>query len=185
LAPVKSNLGAGGGTTFFSSPQPVKNCATISAEDCLKVLDKIGNVMYSVPCDMYEVDESSGMNIDLKKGLHSLNSKQILSMLRYSNYDNTSITRESVAVDFTKVIFQKMTTPSYYTNAARLFKELIISFETDFTEKDFNNYLDLIFDIPKFQMRTVTYPGTIRVLDDRNLFLPNITSAVSMYSEFK
>lgn len=159
--------------------------AVIGMKDCIKALDKLGDITYNVPCNMNYVDESQNLEINITKGVQTLSAEQIVSMLRYNSFDNSIYTRESVMVEFAQSLFKKLTSQSYLSKSISLFKEMITYFETEFDITDFAENMDLIFSYPEFTSETVTYPGYEKESSEKTVFVADIQRAVSMYADYK
>ena len=159
--------------------------AVIGMKDCIKALDKLGDITYNVPCNMNYVDESQNLEINLTKGVQTLSAEQVVSMLRYNSFDSSVYTRESVMVEFAQSLFKKLTSKAYLSQSISLFKELVTYFETEFDVTDFAENMDLIFSYPEFSSNTVTYPGYEKEVSGKTVFVAEIQRAVSMYADYK
>ena len=164
----------------------VEHLAVISVEDCVKAMKKVGNVTYNVPCDMYYVDPSQKLEINLRQGEQELTPKQAVNMLRFKNYPGaTGYTREKTMVEFSKVLFEKLTAPSYIGTAASLFGDTLGYFETNFKLSDFTDHIDLIYSYPNYKTKVITYPGYTKDLYGEEVFVPSISEAISTYADYK
>ncbi len=164
----------------------VEHLAVISVEDCVKALKKVGNITYDVPYDMYYVDSTQNLEINLKSGLQELTPKQTVSMLRFKDYPPASnYTRERLMVDFSQSLMHKLTSPAYIGTAVSLFSDTLGYFETNFTLDDFKEHMDLLFSFQSYKTRTITYPGYTKDLYGEEVFVPSIGEAISTYEEYK
>lgn len=57
---------------------PIDYYAVITVDNFKEVIDKLGGITYYVETDMYYVDESLGLYIDLRRGSKSLTEKRRL-----------------------------------------------------------------------------------------------------------
>lgn len=62
---------------------PIDYMAVINFDGFRKLVDGLGGLRIDVDMDMRYVDEEDGTNINLKKGLQSLNGKETLDFVRY------------------------------------------------------------------------------------------------------
>ena len=128
---------------------PIDYYAVITVDDFKDVIDELGGITYYVETDMYYVDESLGLNINLRRGSQKLNGKKALDMLRYCAYSDGDVSRRQCAVNFLKELFKKLIVQSNYADAAILYVKYAEYFETNFTVDDLGSHVDLIFSYPK------------------------------------
>ena len=164
----------------------VEHLAVIGVEDCVKAMKEIGDITYTVPCDMFYEDPAQNYKIELTEGEQKLTPKQAVDMIRYNSYPaDSKYTRETVLLDFTQALFSKLTSPAYFGTAVSLFTKSLELFETEFTVDDFTDHLDLIFSYQNYKVKTIKYPGYIRELDDKTVFIPSMKEALTTYGEYK
>lgn len=164
----------------------VEHLAVISVEDCVKAMKKVGNITYDVPCDMYYVDKTQKLEIDLKAGLQELTPKQAVNMIRFKDYPSGSnYTREKLMVEFSQSLMYKLTSPAYIGTAVSMFTDALGYFESNFTVKDFTEHMDLIFSYPNYNVKVITYPGYTKESYGEEVFIPSIGEAISAYEEYK
>lgn len=160
--------------------------AVTSVEQIANVVDELGTVTYTVPCDMEYTDEISGLNISLTAGANKLTGKDAAGLLAFDSYTNAGLSREKTAISFLKAIAQKMTGASYLTKAASIALNLQEYVYTNFTIEDLENNLELIFKYGEFTVNTVEYPGSYYYSEDGiKYFNPNISGAITALSKVK
>lgn len=160
--------------------------SVIGVDEMTNVFKKLGKVTFDVPCNMQQKDEANKIDVDLKAGVQNLSADMVVDLLRFNNYDEDFIyTRESVHVDFAQAMFEKFTSASYYKKATKLYKDVFSCFESNFSEKEFNNHIDLIFSYREYQSLVVTYPGYESEENGKLVFVPSTGEAISAYEDFK
>ncbi len=153
--------------------------ALTSIEQLADVVDAMGSITYTVPCDMEYTDEISGLTISLQAGAQTLTGKDVCGLLAFNSYENSSLSREKTTMAFLKALAQKMTNVTYMNKAAKIFADANKYVATNFTADDLTKNLDLIFSYGSFEIKTVDYPGSYYYRDGERLFNPNISSAIT------
>ncbi len=159
--------------------------ATVSTESIKDTIDAIGTITYYVPEDMQYSDPVQELEIDLKKGTHTIDGEKAVQLLRYVGYKNGNVGRMNTAIEFAKAILAKFTNITYLNKASEIYTAVDEYIETNFTLDDLLNNLDLIFAYSKFETITVTYPGSNRVYDGITYFEPSIASAMKIFNSYK
>ncbi len=164
----------------------VEYVSVAGVEDTAKILKKFGNVMYDVPCNMEYKNEEIKLDVNIQAGLQNLTPAQVHDMLRFDEYSADFIyTRESVLVDFTQVLFEKLTAPAYFSKAEEMYKSIHSMLETNFDVADFKDNIDLFFSFSKYRTVVVTYPGYEKEEFGEILFVPTTSEALGSYEEYK
>ncbi len=164
----------------------VEYVSDAGVEDTAKILKKFGNVMYDVPCNMQAENEEIKLKVNINAGLQNLTPAQVHNMLRFDEYSADYIyTRESVLVDFTKVMLEKLTAPAYFSKAEEMYKSIHSMLETNFDLAAFKDNKDLFFSFSKYRTVVVTYPGYEKEEFGEVLFVPTTSEAISAYEEYK
>ena len=159
--------------------------AVTSIEQIANVVDVLGAMTYTVPCDMDYTDEISGLTISLDAGANKLSGKDVMGLLSFDRYVNPALSREKTSVAFLKALAQKMTSAKYVTKAPTILADLQDYVYTNFTLEDLEHNIDLIFKYSDFTVNTVEYPGSYYYTDGVELFNPNISGAITNMSKFK
>lgn len=153
--------------------------ALTSIEQLANAVDAMGNITYTVPCDMDYTDEISGLTISLKAGAQTLTGTDVCGLLSYNSYTNATLSREKTMLSFLRALAQKMTNPTYFDKAATIFANTSKYVATDFTAEDLARNLDLIFAYSQFEVSTIEYPGSYYFRDGERVFNPNISAAIT------
>lgn len=159
--------------------------AVTSIEQIANVVDAMGTITYTVPCDMQYTDEISGLTISLTAGAHTLGGKDVAGLLAFDSYTNANLSREKTTMSFLKALAQKMTNVTYLNKAAGIFANASKYVHTNFTAGDLTKNLDLIFKYNEYTVNTVEYPGSYYYRDGEQYFNPNLSAAITTMSKYK
>nr|MBQ4317617.1 LCP family protein [Clostridia bacterium] len=124
--------------------------AAMSLSDFGAIIDSVGGITYNVPCDMHYEDASQGLIISLERGLTNLSGEKALQMLRFDGYEDGVTTRASVMSGFAKSLLDKLTGAEFLSQALSFYQLWKAGIETNFTEKDLTDHIDIIFAYPSF-----------------------------------
>lgn len=146
--------------------------AIVNVGNLPDVIDVFGEIEYNVPCDMYYSDESQDLLINLKKGYQKLNGEQVMQLLRYNAYGDSTYSRMSVVSDFAYTFLDKMINVKYKDDATlgAAYESLISLVDTNFTATDLIGSLDLIFNFHYYTHVTLNYPGKLITTTDGNYY---------------
>ncbi len=164
---------------------PVDYYVMVTMSNLAGLIDDLGGVTYFVETDMYYVDESIGLEINLRRGSQKLNGDKAVKMLRYWSYEDGDASRRKCAVSFLKELFKTVMTKIDYVDAVIAYAEYAKYFETNFTIGELGDNVDLIFSYNKMTIRDFTYPGTTVGEGDEAYFSANIAKAIEYFSQFK
>lgn len=159
--------------------------AVTSIEQVANVVDAMGKITYTVPCDMQYTDEISGLNISLAAGAHTLGGKDVAGLLAFDAYTNPALSREKTMLSFLQTLAQKMTNITYLNKAAGIFANVSRYVYTNFTSADLAANLDLIFKYGEYAVNTVEYPGSYYYREGVRYFNPNLPAAITTMSKYK
>ncbi len=159
--------------------------AVTSIEQVANVVDAMGSVSYTVPCDMQYTDEISGLTISLAAGAHTLKGKDVAGLLAFDGYTNPALSREKTMLSFLKALAQKMTNVTYLNKAASIFASASKYVHTNFKANDLTKNLDLIFKYGEYTVNTVEYPGSYYYREGVKYFNPNLPAAITTMSKYK
>lgn len=153
--------------------------ALTSIEQLAGAVDAMGNITFTVPCDMEYTDEASGLTISLDAGVQTLTGNDVCGLLAYNSYTNATLSREKTTMSFLRALAQKMTNPTYLPKAATIFADASKYVATNFTAEDLTKQLDLIFAYSQFEVGSVDYPGSYYFRDGERVFIPNFSAAIT------
>ncbi len=159
--------------------------AAVSVGGMADIIDAVGGITYTVPVDMFYTDESQELEIALSKGNQKLNGEDAVNMLRYCSYTTGDVSRRQLLVQFAKAMFKKLATKDNLAGAAGLYTSLATHVETNFTLTDLTRHLEIIFAYPDFTSVELTYPGSLRNDPDGSYFEPDISSAITLYKDYR
>ena len=77
-------------------------------ENAARALDRIGEITYTVQCDMSYTDEERGIDINIKAGSQKLDGKKAVEMLRFDNYKALGTSRGETAMGYLKRFVNKI-----------------------------------------------------------------------------
>ena len=165
---------------------PIDYYALTSVQLIADVVDAMGEVTYTVPCNMHYEDETTGFKISLSSGPQSINGKKALQLLSYNSYGESSgLTREKVAMDFLQALAAKMTNVANINKASEVFASITKNVYTNITADDLADNLDLIFAYSRFTIVSLEFPGSYFRKDDTRYFNPYINLAISKMEAYK
>ncbi len=77
-------------------------------ESAANALDRIGEITYTVQCDMHYSDAERGIEINIKAGSQKLDGKKTVEMLRYDDYKALGTSRSETALGYLKRFVNKV-----------------------------------------------------------------------------
>ena len=77
-------------------------------ESAANALDRIGEITYTVQCDMHYSDSERGIDINIKAGSQKLDGKKAVEMLRFDEYDVLGTSRCATAIGYLKRFVNKI-----------------------------------------------------------------------------
>lgn len=77
-------------------------------ENAVRALDLIGDITYTVQCDMIYTDSERGIDINIKAGSQKLDGKKAVEMLRFDNYKALGTSRGTTATGYLKRFVNKI-----------------------------------------------------------------------------
>lgn len=158
--------------------------AAMDVGSLAECIDQLGGISYYVPENMSYSDPEQSLEIELKQGTQTIDGNKAMQLLRYVG-EGGEYSRMKTAVDFLQKIIAKYTNITYLSKAPELYKTLSRYVTTDFTADDLLDNLDLIFAYTKFETVTLTYPGSEKTYDGVSYFDPSISSALTMFEDYK
>lgn len=166
----------------------------VNITDMPDILDSIGDVTYTVPYDIYDVDgeysstpaaDSDGAAI-LAAGKQAVESSAIVPLLLFEDYPKGTAERLSFDAGFFKQLVSIVTEPDKKSGASDFYNSIKNNLDTDFTIADLAKNIDLIFSYEQFTTETLTYPGSYaKDADGNQTFVPDTGGAVEMLADYK
>lgn len=164
---------------------PVDYYLTISVENFIKAIDKLGGITYNVKQDISYVDEATGEVTNIRRGSQLLKGKKAAALLCFDGYDDGDVSRRNCAVEFLRELFKKVMVKEKYADAIVLYNKYSQYFETDFKIKDVEKNIDLIYSYSKMNIQTYTYPGITSGEGDEAYFSANVPKATEFFGKYK
>lgn len=159
--------------------------AITSIPNMAKLVDSIEGLNLNVPQKMSYSDPLQNLTIELNAGEQTLYGAKTLQLLRFNNYTTEGCSRESTAVNVVKAMLSKLTSASYYNQAGSLMSRMLAYVDTNFTDTDLADNLELIFAYSDFVTVDYEYPGSAVELDGTTYFEPSSQSARNFFFEYK
>lgn len=80
----------------------------LTPENAAAALDQIGEITYTVQCDMSYQEAERGIDINIKAGSQKLNGERAVDMLRFDNYKSFGASRSETAIGYLKRFVNKI-----------------------------------------------------------------------------
>lgn len=137
----------------------IDNYIVINNEGVRKLVDAIGGVPVYIEKDMYYNDYAGDLHINLSKGLHVLNGKEVEGFLRYRKDGLGDIGRTSRQQWFLKALMEKLQTPEAITKIPEALKIANAYVKTDLSLYQLSQYAALARGINLDSIEVATLPG--------------------------
>lgn len=143
----------------------IKYTAIINFQGFVDVVDALGGLEVNVDMDMRYTDTADGTNIDLKKGLQTLNGQQTLDFVRYrKSNDGTNMSsdfernqRESQVLG---LITDKMKSLSGFTKLGDVIEAVGNNFTIDMPTKEMENMMKTYFGMSSSNVTFMPLEGS-------------------------
>ena len=157
----------------------------IDVADLAPLVDIFDGVDFYVLEDMSYSDPSQNLTIDLKKGKQHLSGKAAEQLLRFTDYKDSSNSREKTACDFILTLANKISDISYIEKAVSIFTAFDEYITTNYTLEDLADNLDVMAHYQVFEKVTHVYPGKYITVGKNEYFDPDIKDAISEYTKYR
>lgn len=137
----------------------VDNYVVVNNEGVRKLVDAIGGVPIYIEKDMYYNDYSGNLHINLSKGVHVLNGRDVEGYLRYRHDGLGDIGRTSRQQWFLKALMEKLQTPEAITKIPEALKIANAYVKTDMNLYQMSQYAALARGIDLESIEVATLPG--------------------------
>lgn len=137
----------------------VDNYIVVNNEGVRKLIDAIGGVPVYIEKNMYYNDNSGNLHINLSKGLHVLNGRDVEGYLRYRKDGLGDIGRTSRQQWFLKALMEKLQTPDAITKIPEALKIANAYVKTDMNLYEMSQYAALARGIDLESIEVSTLPG--------------------------
>ncbi len=125
-----------------------------------KLVDAIGGIPLYIEKDMYYNDNSGGLHINLSKGLHVLNGRDVEGYLRYRKDGLGDIGRTSRQQWFLKALMEKLQSPECITKIPEALKIANAYVKTDMNLYQLSQYAALAREVNLDSIEVATLPGS-------------------------
>lgn len=161
----------------------VDNYVIINLDTFKDIIDAIGGVDMYVPRDMYYVDNSGGLYINLKEGQQNLNGDEAEQLIRFRRYPEGDVGRVEVQQTFLKAFAEKVMSPAILTKMPDLIKVMFDSVSTDIGLMEIPQYYGYA---KKFDVNNITFhiiPGEGRMESGVSYFFPDMDEMDEMIQQ--
>lgn len=132
----------------------------IDLEAFVKTVDLVGGVWFDVPQDMYYVDKSQDLYIDLKQGEQLLDGEQAMGLVRYrKGYASQDIRRTEVQQEFLKALAKQCLKIENVTKIQEFIDIFASYVTTDLTVGNMIYYAQALLQCDFDDMKTYTAQG--------------------------
>lgn len=141
---------------------PIHHYMKLDYRAIFKTVDDLGGVEFDVPQDMYYVDKRATppLNINLKKGLQTLNGDQAMQLIRFrKGYADQDLGRVKVQQDFIKAVLKKAYSPTSIMKIPKFVETMSEYVETDMTVPNMISLMKVGMSVSLDKIETATVPG--------------------------
>ncbi len=137
----------------------VDNYVVVNNEGVRKLVDAIGGVPIYIEKDMYYNDNSGNLHINLSKGVHVLNGRDVEGYLRFRKDGLGDIGRTSRQQWFLKALMEKLQSPEAITKIPEALKIANAYIKTDMNLYQMSQYASMARGIDLDGIEVATLPG--------------------------
>ena len=158
--------------TMFSIK--IDNYVVVSLDAFRQIVDAIGGVEMDVPQDMYYVDNSGGLYIDLDKGVQLLDGDKAEQLIRFRRYPEGDVARVRTQQLFLEAFADTIMSPSMITKIPDLVKVLFDVVETDVSLLEIPKYYGYVRDFNVDNIEFHILPGEGAMEGGASYFFPDM-----------
>lgn len=137
----------------------VDNYVLININGFKKVMDSVGDIKVYVPKKMHYEDQKAGLNIDLRPGLKSMNSEELLDFLRYRDDEDGDIGRIKRQMIFFRSILYSLKAKELLVKLPYLLNSNHSLFLTDLEESEAISLVKDCSEISEKNFQSYILPG--------------------------
>ena len=137
----------------------IDNYVVISLDAFKEIVDAIGGVDMYVPQNMYYVDNSQGLYINLKEGQQHLDGEDAEGLVRFRQYALGDEARVEVQQIFLKAVAEKVMSQEMRSNLPNMITRLFPYVKTDIKLTEVLGYLDLLGEFSLSGLEFHIVPG--------------------------
>lgn len=137
----------------------IDNYVVINLDAFKEIVDAIGGVDMYVPQDMYYVDNSQGLYINLKEGQQHLDAEDAEGLVRFRRYALGDEARVEVQQLFLKAVAEKVMSPEMVSNLPNMVSRLLPYVKTDIKLTEVLGYVSLVEEFSLSGLEFHIVPG--------------------------
>ena len=137
---------------------PIHHYIKFNTKAFRQCVDELGGVDFYVPQNMKYSDPAQDLYIDLKKGQQHLDGDKAEQLVRFRSYKNGDIGRIKVQQDFIAALLEQKLNLTYVGEVGDIYSVIIENLETSMSPEDAVTCGDLLLEIGKENIKTVTLP---------------------------
>lgn len=137
----------------------IDNYVVISLDAFKEIVDAIGGVDMYVPQNMYYVDNSQGLYINLKEGQQHLDAEDAEGLVRFRRYALGDEARVEVQQIFLKAVAEKVMSQEMRSNLPNIITRLFPYVKTDIKLTEVLGYVDLLGEFSLSGLEFHIVPG--------------------------
>ena len=141
-------------------------------ENAAKALDKVGEITYTVQCDMSYQDAERGIDINIKAGSQKLDGKSAVAMLRFDSYKSFGTSRSETAIGYLKRFVNKVARDFTYDDLRAIIitaldESLVVS---NFTPEEMDESIKLLKCSDELEMVELSPVGQEQAVGSERYF---------------
>lgn len=133
--------------------------AIVNLNAFVELVDLVGGVDYNVPVDMYHVDPTQDLYIDLKKGYQHLDGEKAMQLVRFRGYSAADIERTHVQQKFLVTLAKQCLTLSNLTKIGDYCDIFVRNVSTNYTANNLVYFAQELVKCNFDNMTTYTLEG--------------------------
>jgi len=137
----------------------IDNYVVINLDAFSEIVDAIGGVDMYVPQDMYYVDNSQGLYIDLEEGQQHLDAEDAEGLVRFRSYKLGDAARVEVQQIFLKAVAEKVMSEEMRSNLPNMITRLFPYVKTDIKLTEVLGYLGILDEFSLSGLEFHIVPG--------------------------
>lgn len=137
----------------------IDNYVVVNLDAFKEIVDAIGGVDMYVPQDMYYVDNSQGLYINLKEGQQHLDAEDAEGLVRFRRYATGDEARVEVQQLFLKAVAEKVMSPEMISNLPNMVTRLLPYVKTDIKLTEVLGYVSLVEEFSLSGLEFHIVPG--------------------------
>jgi LCP family protein required for cell wall assembly len=138
---------------------PIDHYVLLNLHGLVDAVNELGGVTVEVPKPMSYMDWTAKLKIDLQPGVHTLTGNQAMGFVRFCHDRDGDIGRIQRQQTFIRAFAEKMANPASWSHIPRLVAILHDSVDTDLSDVDLLQTLNLVRGMPHQQLSLDVLPG--------------------------